>query len=175
MDEAHHFPAATWKRIVDHFQGAKVGILFLTATPYKQGRNILTTLNSSGVMIKKPCYEYPIDKAIKDGIIREIKFFEENGTDPVESVLKKVEETLRCHDSKDGRRPHKAMVLATDINHAKEIERVWNEKIKFGTCKTYVQADSWNNVKAFIKLMVMWLLPIRVVQLPPRTPPQMRI
>ena len=160
VDEAHHFPAKTWKRIVDHFQGAKLGILFLTATPQNRDGYLLS-LRSSGVRVKEPCYEYSVEKAIDDGIIRKITFDEgknmhENEMSPqvkrekrIEEVLQMVKETLKRHDREDDRTLHKAMVLAMDKDDAKEIARVWNKKIKFGSCKTYVQSDPWRNVLAF--------------------------
>ena len=34
VDEAHHFPASTWKRIIDHFKSHAL-VVFFTATPYR--------------------------------------------------------------------------------------------------------------------------------------------
>jgi len=42
VDEAHHYPADTWKLLVDHFGNSKR--LFLTATPEHEGRPILIYL-----------------------------------------------------------------------------------------------------------------------------------
>ena len=38
VDEAHHYPAETWKKIIDHFKQRKK--VFLTATPSHRGANI---------------------------------------------------------------------------------------------------------------------------------------
>ena len=71
VDEAHHFPAKTWKNIIDHFRGGEL-ILFLTATPYNKGKYILQ---------KKPCFELSHEEAVSRGIIRETHFFEVEGND----------------------------------------------------------------------------------------------
>ncbi|KAJ3189332.1 hypothetical protein HDU85_002961 [Gaertneriomyces sp. JEL0708] len=45
VDEAHHYPAPTWKNIIDHFSTSK-GV-FLTATPYHRGHHIVgSSLNN---------------------------------------------------------------------------------------------------------------------------------
>ena len=64
VDEAHHYPADTWKLLVDHFCNSRR--LFLTATPLHKGRPILPTI--------PPCYELKRSEAIKRGIIRDVKF-----------------------------------------------------------------------------------------------------
>ena len=66
VDEAHHYPAVTWKNIVAHFKGCR--IIFLTATPYNKGKYILGN--------KKPCYELSRADAIERGIIRDACFIE---------------------------------------------------------------------------------------------------
>ncbi len=39
VDEAHHYPAPTWKNIIDHFENAQR--VFLTATPFHRGGPII--------------------------------------------------------------------------------------------------------------------------------------
>jgi len=70
VDEAHHYPALTWKLLVDHFQGSKR--LFLTATPLYQRKRILPYV---------PCFDRKRSDAVKTGIIRNVCFFEPS--DPV--------------------------------------------------------------------------------------------
>lgn len=189
VDEAHHFPAKTWKNIVDHFNEA-VLILFLTATPLNRGEDILPG--------KKPCYELTHDNAVKRGIIRETRFIEVSGTekiiekeniekDNIEKdnrdlpVLRKIKETLDLHDRQDSNHYHKAMILATDIEHAKKIKKLWEGTICDGNdsmeasdsmetsdsmegsdlmegsdsmeggCNTFVQDDKRKNVDTFIE------------------------
>ena len=137
VDEAHHFPAQTWKNIVDHFSEVE-RILFLTATPLNRGEYILPN--------KSPCYELSHEEAVKRGIIRETTFMEEEPIhhdsmpSPEESiilpVLHEVYETLKNHDLLDPKYTHKAMVLAEDKENAREIARLWDGdyKEKFGQC-----------------------------------------
>ena len=66
VDEAHHYPAPTWKELIDHFPNSRR--LFLTATPLHRGRPILSN--------RPPCYELTKDRAIKNGITRPVDFFE---------------------------------------------------------------------------------------------------
>lgn len=66
VDEAHHYPAPTWKKLVDHFSKSKR--LFLTATPYHKGKYILPR--------NEPCYTLKRLDAVKGGIIRDIDFKE---------------------------------------------------------------------------------------------------
>ena len=65
VDEAHHYPAPTWKLLVDHFD--KSNRLFLTATPEHKGKPILPIA---------PCYELKRIDAVQMGIIRDVKFDE---------------------------------------------------------------------------------------------------
>ena len=153
VDEAHHFPAQTWKNIVEHFNKVK-RILFLTATPYNRGEYILPN--------KSPCYELSHEEAVKRGIIRETTFIEveplrhDSMPSPEESiilpVLHEVYETLKNHDLLDTKYTHKAMVLAEDKENAREIARLWDGdyKEKFGQCLTFIENDSAKNVEEFM-------------------------
>ena len=70
VDEAHHYPAPTWKKLVDHFSNSRR--LFLTATPEHKGIPILSI---------PPCYELKRSVAIHRGIIRDVMFDETTGGD----------------------------------------------------------------------------------------------
>lgn len=64
VDEAHYSGAATWVRALDHFQPKlRLG---LTATPYRMDGMLM------GDIFDKIVYEYPIDKAVKDGYLCKI-------------------------------------------------------------------------------------------------------
>ena len=65
VDEAHHYPAPTWKLLVDHFGGSNR--LFLTATPEHKGKAILGF---------DPCYQLSRGDAVGRGIIRDVCFDE---------------------------------------------------------------------------------------------------
>jgi superfamily II DNA or RNA helicase len=58
VDEAHHYPTATWKNFVQVFKGKKV--IFLTATPFHGTTgNEVSLLNDKSL---KKVYEIPISK-----------------------------------------------------------------------------------------------------------------
>ena len=67
VDEAHHYPAKTWKQLIDHFPNSKK--IFLTATPEHDGRPILREPSYQ-------CYQLSQDDAVKDGVIRKVLFHE---------------------------------------------------------------------------------------------------
>lgn len=74
VDEAHHYPAPTWRRIVDHFPNSKR--VFLTATPLHKGAPILANQNECLV------FDFPRATAMDRGIIRRLEFEEVgNGLD----------------------------------------------------------------------------------------------
>ena len=68
VDEAHHYPAPTWKHLVDYFCNSRR--LFLTATPEHRGKQIMYEI---GISIL-PCYELKRQDAIDRGIIRNVEF-----------------------------------------------------------------------------------------------------
>jgi len=107
IDESHHYPAATWKRIVDYFEGTK--ILFLTATP-------------SPVQLGFPAYVFQKSAAIDLGIIRDSEFIELNSKDQRNDVFISISHTineyLKYHNKKDSRYSHQAMVLTHKRNEA---------------------------------------------------------
>ena len=78
VDEAHHYPAPTWKLLVDHFCNSRQ--LFLTATPEHKGKPILPI---------PPCYELKRNVAVTRGIIRDV-MFETTGGDLDEENRYKV-------------------------------------------------------------------------------------
>ena len=65
VDEAHHYPANTWKELVNHFP--KANKIFFTATPEHKNRPILD---------EPPCFELSLDDAVRGGIIRRVLFEE---------------------------------------------------------------------------------------------------
>ena len=65
VDEAHHYPAPTWKLLVDHFHKSRR--LFITATPEYKGKPILE---------HAACFTLFRRDAVQRGIIRDIDFYE---------------------------------------------------------------------------------------------------
>jgi superfamily II DNA or RNA helicase len=66
VDEAHHYPARTWRRIVDYFEEANK--LFLTATPLHNGGPILRNQDQC------LCYTLQKQTLIDRRIIRPVNF-----------------------------------------------------------------------------------------------------
>ena len=80
VDEAHHYPAETWRMIVDHFENAKK--LFLTATPKCRGENILPNQNEC------LCYTIHRMDLVNKGIIRDITFDDDRISSSEEDAFK---------------------------------------------------------------------------------------
>jgi len=72
VDEAHHYPAKTWKSIVDYFSDSRA--LFLTATPFNSGKPILGPSQSS-----YECYKKELKDALREKLIRHVEFFGQEG------------------------------------------------------------------------------------------------
>jgi superfamily II DNA or RNA helicase len=64
-DEAHHAPSPSYRRIFDHFSGAK--LLGVTATPDRADEKAM------GLVFESVAYVYEIDDAIKDGYLCPIR------------------------------------------------------------------------------------------------------
>lgn len=79
VDEAHHYPAHTWKTLIDHFSKSKR--LFLTATPFHRGEPILQ---------HEPCYRLYHSEAVAQGIIRNVQFDEVCTASETEEGVMKV-------------------------------------------------------------------------------------
>ena len=81
VDEAHHYPAETWRTIVDHFPNSRR--LFLTATPYHGDEYILGRVERFKAGLEgnehiriDACYTLLLENAIDRGIIRNNEFDE---------------------------------------------------------------------------------------------------
>lgn len=62
VDEAHHSPASSWKKVVEHFKDAK--IINMTATPFRSDNQEI-----DGELV----YRYPFKKATFKGYIKRIR------------------------------------------------------------------------------------------------------
>ncbi|QDO94633.1 DEAD/DEAH box helicase [Formosa sediminum] len=63
VDEAHHEPAETWRKLNDFYSDLKR--VFFTATPFRRDRKRMKA---------KLIYHYSIDRALEDNIMREVNF-----------------------------------------------------------------------------------------------------
>lgn len=113
VDEAHHYPAETWRRIIDHFKDVKK--VFLTATPSHRGINIVgnSQLDQDTNYV---AYQLSRPEAEDMRIIRPLDFVEMGSTEDPEdvriaSVAAVMMTTLLDHDSQDPPVFHQGMIL----------------------------------------------------------------
>lgn len=132
VDEAHHYPAQTWNRIIEKFRGNAL-VVFLTATPYRMDGKFMV----EGLF----AYHLRLQEAVERRIIRrtepdflEIQPNHENG-DLEEAgfyqlVLRRVNEKQviknRDHRLPDDI-PHMAMAITRNTFEADRVVDLWNE------------------------------------------------
>lgn len=123
VDEAHHFPAETWRRIIEKFERyAKV--VFLTATPYRSdGRE---------VVMGDFAFRLSLKEARDQGIIRRTAFTAKDDPNPIESILqeiKRVQEEKNRLQPLPNNTPHMAIAMAKGTKAADEAVVLWNKKV----------------------------------------------
>jgi superfamily II DNA or RNA helicase len=140
VDEAHHYPAKTWRDIVDHFSSSKR--IFLTATPENSGGPILPNV--------PVCYTLTKGDAENRGLIRRLQFNEVgNLKDDTESVHRSVAlaiyETLNSHGPR-----FQAMVICEDRDSASSFKDQCNAVFDSDSaCQTYISGSSSDIVEKF--------------------------
>lgn len=67
VDEAHHAPAATYRRVIDHYTHAGLKIMGLTATPDRADEAAL------GAVFESVAFEYDLGDGIRDGYLVPIR------------------------------------------------------------------------------------------------------
>lgn len=129
VDEAHHFPAPTWLKIINKFKNHAL-VAFFTATPFRTDKR--TVVNC------QPAYRLPLEEARVRGIIRrtdldEIKDRVEVRVGDLSEVyllvLQKVrekQEEKNANQPLPNNIPHMAMAIAKDTTEADEVECLWN-------------------------------------------------
>ena len=107
IDEGHHNAAASWRRLMDHFAGAKV--VSMTATPFRSDRKRV---------IGTPIYRYPFLRAMARGYIKSLRAYhvapcELSFTFRDESTCCSLEDILKLREEQWFR---KGVALATQCN-----------------------------------------------------------
>ncbi|MEG1142199.1 MAG: DEAD/DEAH box helicase family protein, partial [Clostridia bacterium] len=134
FDEGHREPAKEWSEINREF--AKKTILF-TATPYRNDDL------SFKLHINKYKYKYSFNKAIKDGVIKDIEFFEfeddilQNKSELAKFILKVYEKNnrkilIRCSGSE------KIKNLVDEINSIKGVNIALGCHSNFNISENYI-------------------------------------
>ena len=136
VDEAHHHPATTWRRIVQKFQDHAM-VVFFTATPYRGDRQ--PVLNSP------PIYNLTLEDAIRNGIIRRTMFEELDSMESLEGnplwddasprdreeigrfarILRRVISLQETKAALPDNIPHMAMAITRDTKGANKLVEVW--------------------------------------------------
>lgn len=119
IDEGHHAPAITWKRILESFPQAK-RILF-TATPFRRDKKEI-----QGHFI----YDFPLGEAWKDGIYSEIRYVpvtgELNEEETADIRIAQTTESVYRQDQADGY-AHSIMIRTNNKKRALELLKIYQE------------------------------------------------
>lgn len=130
VDEAHHYPATTWREIVSKFSNHAM-VVFLTATPYRGDKKLV--LDDKVKMV----HHLSLEDARKDGIIRHTKWhpISSGHSRPADVWPLILEEMKTIQDHKDeatplpDKIPHMAIAIASDVSNANRIadiaKRIW--------------------------------------------------
>lgn len=141
VDEAHHFPAKTWYRIITKFRSHAL-IAFFTATPFRTDRQ--------SVVPGPFAYHLPLQKARKLRIIRRTDWFESKGDASVSSrrdlseIYSRVLKIVRRTQKEKNRVlplpnniPHMAIAITKDTRQANQVQQLWNTKCKDDSAVVY--------------------------------------
>ena len=172
VDEAHHHPARTWRRIVNKFKN-KALVVFFTATPYRADRRPVLEDTT-------PAYHLSLKEAVKTGIIRQTNFQELKLIDPnfpqvyirdLESktdeekkslrrkmtILRKVKELMDLKNGTGanaqqlpGGIQHMGMAIAKNIDCADELLDLWKAMYPEYAAETY-----HSNLSQWLKKKIM--------------------
>ena len=117
VDEAHHSPARTWARLLQHYSNAKQ--LLFTATPFRQDQKEI-----KGRFI----YTYHLKRAYDDGIFGQINYSpvtpEQDETNDV--AIAKAAQHQFAHDKEEGH-SHRLMVRTDNLKRAQELSAVYQD------------------------------------------------
>ena len=146
VDEAHHYPAPTWRRIIEKFK-QHAQVVFVTATPYR--------MDEKFVVSGEFAYHLRLEEAVRRGFIRQtepdfLKFQPNREKEPSEDdiyrqVLKGVNEKQQikngAHPFPNGI-PHMAMAITKDTDEAKKVVNLWNDTWGESSALSYYSALS---------------------------------
>ena len=171
VDEAHHHPATTWRRIVKKFCSPECPVFFFTATPYRSDGEDVLPLETSCI-----AYHLPLKEAVKKGIIRQTNFQELDTYGDIESVhlrnpvaekeirdmqrmipiLGKVKELLdqqrEATSSVEPEVPHMAIAIAKDTVYANRLLELWKALYRDEDAECYHSKNQANKDEIMAKL-----------------------
>lgn len=164
VDEAHHHPAPTWRRIVEKFRSPDCPVFFFTATPYRtDGKRVLPP------DVSCIAHHLPLNKAVNEGIIRQTHFEALRELHPDETFLRDPEtlaEEVRANmrrmipildrvkelldQKRDFTRsvipevPHMAIAITKDVDYANKLLKLWEVFYPQEPAESYYSQKSSN-------------------------------
>jgi len=128
VDEAHHHPAKTWRRIIRKFKHHAM-VVFLTATPFRaDGRRVVE--DEEGDMV----YRLSLEDARTNRIIRRINWLQlVSGDTNLHNIFSIILERVKfIQQSKDRETPlpdnipHMAIAITKNIAYAEDVKQMWD-------------------------------------------------
>lgn len=115
IDEAHHFPAETWRALADANPDAQVGLF--TATPFRRDRKALEA---------RTVFVYSLRQALADEVLRPVTFHPvpvEPGSDIDMALAAAASRRLRSEEHAQG--GSRLLVRTDTVDHAKALVDVY--------------------------------------------------
>lgn len=128
VDEAHHHPAKTWRRIIRKFKHHAM-VVFLTATPFRaDGKRVVE--EEEGDLV----YRLSLGDARRNRIIRGIRWLQlHSGDTDVSNIFSNILERVKAiQQSKDWENPlpdnipHMAIAITKNIAYAEQVSYMWD-------------------------------------------------
>ena len=132
VDEAHHFPAPTWLRIINKFSGRAL-IAFFTATPFRTDQQPVVSVPFA--------YRLTLEDARRGGIIRRTRWvelpFEPTNVNstlewsvfiPILDKVRALQDWKNVNQPLPNNIPHMAFAIAKDTMEANRVEQLWNTR-----------------------------------------------
>lgn len=114
IDEAHHVPAKTWQTIINNMKN--IDHLLVTATPFRLDKKEI---------VGKIIYNYPLSKAVDDGIFGEILFIPVPSSENKDLTIAKEVERVFNNDKNSGLE-HYIMARTNTKEKAKKLEDIYS-------------------------------------------------
>ncbi|MPQ47831.1 DEAD/DEAH box helicase [Marinifilum sp. N1E240] len=136
VDEAHHEPASSWRKINEFY--AELKRVFFTATPFRRDRKRMKA---------KLTYHYSIEKALEDDIIREVGFIKEKaGIQDTENAI--ISSAIEAFQEERQQNEDASILIRTDtIDDSVRLAEMYNDK---GLNVDYIHSKRSANVNSLL-------------------------
>ena len=139
VDEAHHFPTPTWKRIIDKFRGHAL-VVFLTATPFRSDKEEIIEDVKDAVVFHLSLAQARDARVIRRTTLTVVKTAGKTDEQIFRAVLAKVKQ-IQDGKNRDqplpGGVPHMAMAITKTKELANLVAETWNNFCDNGTAFAY--------------------------------------